>query len=227
MAELRYNRAFKKGLAVLLLCVLLFGAVTAFSIIAQVQYRALVSGMKPAEATVVDVHLDVHVKGPDEQEIYISYEVDGVTYSRELKTDTQISFAAGSGAHYSVGDKIKIFYDPQNPEVIASPRSVVVGYFYMAIGLLGLALVMFSLCCVLKRRREALMTPKEYEQEGLEIKKRRRDKKEQKKQRRLERKKKYAKERRAFRIILMILSVPLGCLVLLLLLGLLLKAVGY
>jgi hypothetical protein len=93
--------------------------------------------MQSLEATIVDIDLDIHIRGPDEQEIYIEYEVDGITYSRELKTDTAISFTAGSGAHYSVGDKIDIFYDPQNPEIIASPRSVCVGYFCLIFALFG------------------------------------------------------------------------------------------
>ena len=202
MAKLRYNRAFKKGLAAILFCIVLFSSIVAFFIISKVQYDYLVSGMQSLEATIVDIDLDVHVKGPDEQEIYIEYEVDGITYSRELKTDTAISFAAGTGAHYSVGDKIQIFYDPQNPEIIASPRSLGVGAFFAVVGLFGLALVVFALIVVLKTRRSFLVTEEEYDNEGRELKERKLAEKQQKKQQRVKRKKNHVKVRKILKILL-------------------------
>ena len=202
MAKLRYNRAFKKGLAAILFCIVLFSSIVAFFIISKVQYDYLVSGMQSLEATIVDIDLDVHVKGPDEQEIYIEYEVDGITYSRELKTDTAISFAAGTGAHYSVGDKIQIFYDPQNPEIIAYPRSLCVGAFFAVVGLFGLALVVFALIVVLKTRRSFLVTEEEYDNEGRELKERKLAEKQQKKQQRVKRKKNHVKVRKILKILL-------------------------
>ena len=115
MTELRYNRAFKQGLAAILFCILLFSSIVVFFIISKVQYDRLVSDMKPLEASIVHIDTATSTKGPDTQKIYISYVVNGIGYRRKLKTDTKISFEAGYGAHYSVGDKIQIFYDPQNP----------------------------------------------------------------------------------------------------------------
>lgn len=172
MAELRYNRTFKKGLAAILFCIILFGLVVVFFIVSKVQYDHLVSNMKSLEATIVDIELEHHRKGPDVQEIYIEYEVDGIVYSRELETDTAISFSAGTGAHYSVGDKILIFYDPQNPQTIAAPRSVSVGYYWLVFGLLCSALVWFCLIVILKSRRSFLVTQEEYDKEGEELKRR-------------------------------------------------------
>ncbi len=188
MEKLRYNRAFKKGLAAILFCIVLCGSIVVFFIVSKIQYDQLVSGMNSLEATIVDIDYDVHVRGTDEQEIYILYVVDGIVYNRELKTDTAISFAAGSGANYSVGDKIQIYYDPQNPEIIASPRSIKVGYMYLLFDLIFLALVLFGLIGMLKKRRRFLVTQEEYDKEGEELKRSKLREKQQKKQAKLKRK---------------------------------------
>ena len=182
MKKLRYNRAFKKALAAIFFCIALFGSIVVFFVVSQIQYNQLTANMEPLEATIVDIDLDMHVRGPNEQEIYIEYEVDGTVYNRELETDTAISFEAGTGAHYSIGDKIPIFYDPQNPEIIASPRSQSVGIYWLIFALISLALTLFSLILVLKTRRRYLVTQEEYDKEGKELKKNKLAEKSQKKQ---------------------------------------------
>ena len=188
MSDLRYNRAFKKGLAAILFCIIMFGSVVVFFIVSKIQYDRLVSNMNSLEATIVDIDLDVRVRGPDGQEIHIEYIVDGVVYNRELETDTAISFAAGTGAHYSVGDKIQIFYDPQNPEIIASPRSQSVGIFWLIFALLSLVLVLLALWWMIKSHRKFLVTQEEYDKEGEELKRSKLTEKQQKKQAKLKRK---------------------------------------
>lgn len=165
MQKLRYNKAFRDGIILLVFFVLLSAAFIIPAIISKIQYDNLVANMKSTEATIVDIDLDINMRGPDEQEIYITYEVEGVVYNRELSTDTKIAFAAGTGAHYSVGDTIEIFYNPQNPSEIATPRSVYVGYGWLAIGLIVFALVMAGLVFMLKNRRKFLVTEEEYENE--------------------------------------------------------------
>lgn len=227
MAKLRYNRTFKSGMIGVIFGILLFSFTVVFAIVARVQYGRLVSGMETLEATIVDVDRVHHRKGPNEQEIYITYEVDGKTYSRELKTDTYISYSPGIGTHYKVGDKIDIFYDPQNPEVIASSRSVGVGYFYMAVGVFGLILGSYALIAMLKHRRKFMVTQAEYEKEKEKLKKSKLARKMQKKKLRAERKEKYAKARKIFKVVLIVLAVPVGGFILLLLFGILLRALGY
>ena len=227
MEKSRYNRAFKKGLAAILFCIILFGSIVVFFIVSKIQYDQLVSDMKSLEATIVDIDYDVHPKGPDEQEIYIEYVVDGVIYSRELETDTVISFAAGTGANYSIGDKIPIFYDPQNPEIIASPRSQSVGIFWLIFALLFLALVLFGLWWMIKFRCKFLVTQEEYDKEGEEIKISKLSEKQQKRQAKVERKNRYPKVRKIVRIILIVLGCLIGVFVLYLLFGLLLISLGY
>ena len=214
MSDLRYNRAFKKALVAILFCTILFSSTVIFFIVSKIQYDQLVSDMEPIEATIVDVDYHTRRKGLDWQEIYIEYEVDGIIYGRELETDTVISFRAGSGAHYSIGDKVPIFYNTQNPEIIASPRSVSVGYFWLIFALLFLGIVLFSLWWMIKSRQKFLVTQDEYDKEGEELKKSKLAKKQQKKQDKLERKKNNFKARKILKIILISIVALIGAILL-------------
>ena len=213
MSDLRYNRTFKKGLAAILFCIILFSSIVAFFVIFKIQYDQLVSDMKSIEATIVDVDYHARHKGLDWQEIYIEYEVDGIVYSRELKTDTAISFGAGTGAHYSVGEKVPIFYHPQNREIIASPRSVSVGIFWLIFALFFLGLVLFALWYVIKRRHKFLVTQEEYDKEGEELKKSKLAKKQQKQQDKLERQEERKKKNKTVRKILKIVLISIVALI--------------
>ena len=213
MSDLRYNRVFKKGMAAILFCIILFSSIVVFFVISKIQYDQLVSDMELLEATIVDVDYHARRKGLDWQEIYIEYEVDGIVYNRELKTDTKISFRAGSGAHYSVGEKVPIFYHPQNPEIIASPRSVSVGIFWLIFALLFLGLVLFALSWMLKSRQKFLVTQAEYDKEGEELKKSKLARKQQKKQDKLERREERKKKNKTARKILKIVLISIVALI--------------
>ena len=210
MTKMRYNRAFKKGIVAILFCIILFSSIVTFFVVSKIQYDQLVSDMKSIEATIVDVDYHTRRKGLDWQEIYIEYEVNGIIYGRELETDTVISFRAGSGAHYSVGEKVPIFYNPQNPEIIASPRSVSVGIFWLIFALFFLGLVLFSLWWMIKSRQRFLVTQEEYDKEGEELKKSKLAKKQQKKQDEFERKKYNVKVRKILKIILISIVALIG-----------------
>ena len=178
--------------------------------VSKIQYDQLVSDMEPIEATIVDVDYHTRRKGLDWQEIYIEYEVDGIIYGRELETDTVISFRAGSGAHYSIGDKVPIFYNTQNPEIIASPRSVSVGYFWLIFALFFLGIALFALWSMIKSRHKFLVTQAEYDKEGKELKRSKLAKKQHKKQNKLERKKNNFKARKILKIILFSIVALIG-----------------
>ena len=227
MGRMRYNRAFKGGMAAIVFCLILFGSIIVFFVVSRIQYARLVSGMESLEATVIDVDYDVHVKGPNDQEIYIEYVVDGVVYQRELKTDAAISFDAGTGAHYLVGDKVQILYDPQNPERIASPRSIAVGYFWLIFSSASFALVLFAFCSVMKRRRSFLVTRQEYKKEGEELKKSKLQGKKRKKKLKEQKKKRHPVLWRVKKILLIVLLSLLGAFALFMGFGLLLMAFGY
>lgn len=210
VSDLRYNRVFKKALAAILFGIILFSSIVVFFIVSKVQYDQLVFDMEPLEATIVDVESHFRRRGLNWQEIYIEYAVDGIVYNRELKTDTAISFRAGTGAHYSVGEKVPIFYNPQNPEIIASPRSVSVGIFWLIFALFFLGLVLFSLWWMIKSRQKFLVTQEEYDKEGEELKKSKLAKKQQKKQDKVERKKNNFKARKISKIILISIVALIG-----------------
>lgn len=210
MTKLRYNRVFKKGIAAILFCIILFSSIVAFFVVSKIQYDQLVSDMESLEATIVDVDRHVRRRGLNWQEIYIEYAVDGIVYNRELKTDTAISFRAGIGAHYSVGEKVQIFYNPQNPEIIASPRSVSVGYLWLIFALFFLGLVLFALGWMIKSRQKFLVTQEEYDKEGEELKRSKLAEKQQKNQDKLERKKNNVKVRKILKIILISIVALIG-----------------
>ena len=65
MSDLRYNRVFKKGMAAILFCTLLFSSIVVFFIVSKIQYDQLVSDMEPIEATIVDVDYHTRRKGLD------------------------------------------------------------------------------------------------------------------------------------------------------------------
>lgn len=227
MSNLRYNRTFKQALAVLLFFIILLSSIVVYFAVSQIQYNQLVSNMKSLEATIIDIDYDFHIKGPDEQEIYIEYIVDGVVYSRELETDTGISFSAGRGANYSIGDKIPIFYDPQNPKIIASPRSQRVGIFYLMVALSSLVFALFLLRWMIKRRKKFLVTQEEYDKEGEDIKRNKLAEKQQKKRAKFERKNRHPMVRKICRIFLIVLACLIGAAILYILIGLLLISIGY
>lgn len=89
MEKLRYNKVFRDGIIALIFCSLLSAAIIVPAIISKVQYDSLVSTMESIEATIVDIDLEINVRGPNEQEIYIAYVIDNVVYNRELSTDTK------------------------------------------------------------------------------------------------------------------------------------------
>jgi len=227
VSDLRYNRVFKKALAAILFGIILFSSIVVFFIVSKVQYDQLVFDMEPLEATIVDVESHFRRRGLNWQEIYIEYAVDGIVYNRELETDTAISFRAGSGAHYSVGEKVPIFYNPQDPEIIASPRSVSVGYFWLVLALFFLGLVLFALWWMLKARHKFLVTQEAYDKEGEELKKSKLAVKQQRKQNKLERKNRHPKARKTGMIILAVLGAMVLVFILYLLFGLLLISLGY
>ena len=213
MAKLKYNRAFKKGLVAILFCAILFGSIVAFFDIFKTQYDQLVSDMESLGATIVDVDSHVRLGGLNWQEIYIEYAVDGIVYNRELKTDTAISFRAGTDAHYSVGEKVLIFYDPQNPEIIASPRSLSVGYSCLIFALCSLLLILSALRWMIKSRQKFLVTQEEYDKEGEELKRSKLAEKQQKKQDKLERKEERKKNNIKVRKILKIILISIVALI--------------
>ena len=229
MEKLRYNRTFKQGIIVMVLCFLLFGYMFVYNVVAKIQYDDIVKDMSPLDATVVDVDLERSSRrGHDYYTVYITYEVDGTVYERELETDTYASASPGFGANYSVGDKVDIFYNPQDPNIIASPRSVTVGYFYIGVSFVGMAVISYALYCVIKNKHSYLITQKEYEKEKAELKKIRSAKKRtRKKANWIEESEQTRKKKKTVKTVFVIFAVLFGAFICYILFGALLMALGY
>jgi len=174
MEKKRYSRTFWNGIIACVICFLLAFGLIASAIVSKIQYDNLVENMLPTKAQIIDIDLDISVRGPDEQEIYITYEVDGIVYERELATDTTISFDAGTEANYSVGDWVEILYNPENPNQIASPRSVSVANVFMWLGLAFLVFMLLVLYLIISGRKRFLITEEEHQREKHLIEKRKR-----------------------------------------------------
>ncbi len=170
MAKLKYNYEFKDKMFRILIIFFFFSFPVIFGTAEIIQYFNLVSGMKSTEANIINIELS-YKKHTNVQNIDITYEIAGITYNRELGTDTTISSPAGYGTNYSVGDKVKIFYDPDNPEIIAVPQTVKVSAIFSIIGYVGLTIALYHLVRMLKNSRKYLITQEEYIKDKEELKK--------------------------------------------------------
>ena len=172
MEKKRYNRTFWNGINAVVIFVLLAFCFIIPAVVSNIQYNNLVENMLPIEAQIINIDLDLSVRGPNEQEIYITYEVDGIVYERELATDTLVSFAAGTEANYSVGDFVEIYYNPEDPNQIASSRSASVANTFMWLGIAFLGFMLFLLYLIISGRKRFLITEEEYQREKRLMKKR-------------------------------------------------------
>ena len=163
MKKLRYNKNFIGIITVVSICILVSMGVVVSTVISKIQYKILVADMKTIEATVTEIDRENTRHGPDIQEIHITYKVNNKIYNRELKTDTTVSFTAGIGTNYLVGDKLVIFYNPQDPNIIATPLSNKGSSHYLIICLIVLCLLVPSLINLIKRKSKFLVTQEEYE----------------------------------------------------------------
>ena len=165
MEKLRRSSAFKKGIALSLAGILIAGAMFIYNVVAKIQYDNIVKNMNSIEATIIDIEERHHRKRVDDQTIYISYNVDRVIYKRLLKTDTKISIDPGIGAKYYVGEKISIFYNPEDPSIIAVPRSLSVGYFFMIMCIFCLLFFVWLLNYFLRNRNKYIVTQEYYKKD--------------------------------------------------------------
>ncbi len=166
---MRYNKTFKNGIIVICLCLFILSVLLAFAIVAEFQYQALTKNMLATEAVITDIETDYHTGryslGRYEQEMQIAYTVDGKTYTRELSTDTSFAFSAGYRTHFSVGDVTEIYYDPQNPTVIATPLSRSAAFGCMIFSSISLLFFLAIFVLVIVGGKGFLITEEEYQKE--------------------------------------------------------------
>ncbi len=173
MSKVRYNKTFKGGIITIMLCCLLFGSVFAMSIISLIQYNELIQDMLTTEATITDIKTDHHSSkyGGYDQEMQIVYAVDGKIYSRELATDTPVAFQAGYRTHFSVGDVVEIYYNPETPMEIATELSYKHALSMMIFSGAFIAVMIAVLITGIVTRKRFLITEEEYKKEKAAKKK--------------------------------------------------------
>lgn len=155
------SKAKIKGIIYACAIMLLFASLIVFFGISEVQYARLTENMLETPATITDVEYEIGRKGYV-QEIKVTYLVNDTVYTRELGTDTVISFEAGAYGDVQIGDTVSILYNPQNPNEIASPRTSSIGLWVCIISALGLAFFAFVLVLIIKgksKERSGSETP--------------------------------------------------------------------
>lgn len=169
---MRYNKTFKGGIVAILLCCLLSGAILTVSMISKLQYNEITQNMITTDATITDIKTDYHSSryGGYDQEMQIVYAVDGKTYNRELATDTKIAFQAGYRTHFSVGDVVKIYYNPENPMEIATELSSEHAVNMMIFSGAFLVFMVAILVTAIITRKRFLISEKDYEKERVDKK---------------------------------------------------------
>ncbi len=170
---MRYHKTFKSGIVTLLLCCALFGAILTMSIIERIEYNEITQGMLTTDAAITEIKIDRHSTkyGGYDQEMQIVYVVDGKTYNRELATDTPMASEAGYRTHFSVGDVVEIFYDPEDPMTIATELTDKQAVGRMIFSGASLAFMVAILMIAIKTRKNFLITEEEYEKEKAAKKK--------------------------------------------------------
>ena len=166
----RLNGDFKVKIASYIFLTLFLGFFFVGGLISICQYQNKIHGMILTEATIVDIEWHVS-RRTSRQDIYITYDINEITYNGEYKTDGMfLSSTAGLQAYYSVGDTLEIFYDPNDPKKIAAPRSSYISLVFMIIGLFGCFAGVYALVSTLKNYRNFVITQEEYEKEKKELK---------------------------------------------------------
>lgn len=171
MVKKRFNDDFKEKIFLYVFFLLFSGVFFIGGLVSICQYHNLIHGMVLTEATIFDIDLNVSSRS-SRQDIYITYDIDGITYNREYESDgVFLSGTAGFRAHYSVGDTLEIYYDPNNPEIIAAPRSSTIIFCFLIIGMFGFLGILYALVSLFKNYRNFQITNEEYEKEKEELRK--------------------------------------------------------
>ncbi len=173
MSRMKYSKTFWNGLIAILFCCILFGGVMTMAIVSRVQYNEITQNMLTTNATITEIKIDHHSSkyGGYDQEMQIVYVVDGHAYNRELATDTSISFEAGYRTHFSVGDVVEIYYNPDDPMEIATRLSDNHAGGMMIFSGVALAFMVAILILCVVTRKNHLITEQEYKKEKTAKKK--------------------------------------------------------
>ena len=140
----KYSKTFKISIVVIVCCALLFGGLFISDIAAKVQYEQRVKNLKPIVATVVKAE---STGASGEQAIEMTYDIDGVTYTRNMTAK----------ASFAVGDTVDLLYNPQAPMLITIPQTEDGVSAKLIIGVVGLVASAVSLVVFLKQKSRFLL----------------------------------------------------------------------
>lgn len=113
----------KRGI-IISICIMLIGmGYVGYYIVAQIQYTQFVADCETCEAVVTKTVRDTHQNNFfGLEDVYITYTIGDTEYNRTLSTDTKIAFSQVL-TNFDVGEKVTIYYKPENPGKIATPES--------------------------------------------------------------------------------------------------------
>lgn len=119
----------KKGIIMSIGIMLIGLGYVVYSVLAQIQYTQFVADCETCEAVVTKTIRDTHKNNfLGLEDVYITYTVGDTEYNRMLSTDTKIVFSQVL-TNFDVGEKVTIYYKPENPAEIATPESSKNGLF--------------------------------------------------------------------------------------------------
>lgn len=124
MSKFNFRRKILINIIVLWMTIYLCGKFFGgFAALSSIQYKNEISDMNSVDAKIVDItrirSRDTNIK----KWICVIYEVDGIMYKQEFKMIVDRLFQLRKDVNYSVGDRITIYYKPENPTKIAYPNS--------------------------------------------------------------------------------------------------------
>jgi len=127
----------KRGIAVIVFIMLMgLGFIVSY-VVTRAQYAALIADYEMCEAVVTETAPDFHpYNAAGLEDVYVVYTVDGTEYRRELSTNTGLSFGKVI-TNFEPGDRVTIYYNPENPAEIATPESNKTGLFAAGFGLVA------------------------------------------------------------------------------------------
>ncbi len=172
MPKMTYNKQFRNSICALVFVLVIGAWLIASDIVAQVRYYDLTDDMLTTEAHVTDVSTRTMGSRLMEWTIQVSYTVDGVTYSGELKVETGSFYVDDINA----GDTVEIMYNPSDPRVIATELSWKSSCISLIVPTLFFVMGFVALVIMLRRRKNFVITEDEYRREK-EARKKRKNKK--------------------------------------------------
>lgn len=144
----------KQGIIAITFMMLLGLILMSSYVVSEFQYLNNVTNMKECEATVTSIKTDINRYNISNlKTVYVKYTINNVEYNQELSTNTGISFGK-IVTPMKIGNKIIIYYNPQNPTQISSKITQNTGLFIAIFGLVTFIFGLVLLIIIIKSRKQ-------------------------------------------------------------------------